>query len=865
VTGTPALPIRKPRQHAESMVATTASAAVPGLTVEAAADRLRADGPNSVAAPPRRHVAARVLHQLTDPLVALLIAAAVVTTALGDYPDTAVILLVVVVNTVIGVSQEVRADAAIAALDRMTAPTARVVRDGHHLVIPAAEVVRGDLVHLEPGDVVPADLRLTEAHRLQVDEAALTGESVPVARLAGAEMFAGTVVVTGRAAGTVVRTGADSALGRIATLVATTRPGPTPLQRRLAGLGRALGLTAVALSALVFAIGLAGGRPIVDMAITAVSLVVAAVPESLPAVVTLALALGAHRMAGARAIPRRLHAVETLGSVTIVASDKTGTLTEGRMAVQRAVPAGGAAFRIRGSGYTPDGALLDEAGRGVVPPTSLSELARAVLLCNDATLAPPDADHPQWTAVGDPLEAALVAFAGRCGLDVDAERAAWPRVAELPFEQETRRMVTVHRRPGGGYLVVCKGAPESVLAAPFVDHMPPGMLANAYSLAADGLRVLAVATATHERPPDLRTVRGLRPAGLVAVGDPLRAEAPGIAAAFDEAGIHLILITGDHPATAAAIGGQLGIWRGGDGVVRGDEGGVTAYGVGDRRVFARIQPAQKLDIIAALQERGNVVAMTGDGVNDAPALRRADIGVAMGGGTEVARQAADLVLVDDNLATVGVAVAEGRRIYDNIRRFLRYALAGGTAEILVMLVGPFLGLAVPLLPAQILWVNLLTHGVPGVALGAEPAEPGTMRRPPRSPQESVLGGGLLRGVLLAGTLLAAVVLGAAVIAHALDRPWQSVAFVVLGLGQLGIALAVRAPRRPGGGRNHALAAAVALSALLQLAGVLLPPLRDLLGTEYLSAAELAACAAVATLPGLAVRLAATKRRGTPNG
>ncbi|WP_428982928.1 cation-translocating P-type ATPase [Phytohabitans maris] len=843
------------------MGATTAPETTVGLTARAAASRLRADGPNTVATPPRRHLYSRILHQLTDPLVALLIAAAVVTTLLGDRADTAVILLVVVVNTVIGVSQEVRADTAIAALDRMTAPTARVVRDGRHLVVPAAEVVRGDLVHLEPGDVVPADLRLDEAHRFQVDEAALTGESVPVARDHGTEVYAGTVVVTGRAAGTVVRTGPASALGRIATLVATTRPGPTPLQRRLAGLGRALGVTAVVLSGVVLVIGVVGGRPLVDMAITAVSLVVAAVPESLPAVVTLALALGARRMAGARAIPRRLHAVETLGSVTVVASDKTGTLTEGRMAVQRAVPAGGAGYQVRGSGYEPSGEILSGAGAA----GALADLARAVLLCNDATLAPPDAERPRWTPVGDPLEAALVAFAGRCGLDPDAERAAWPRAAELPFDQETRRMVTVHRRPGGGYLAVCKGAPEAVLATPLVTGTPPGLLADAYRLAAGGLRVLAVATATYDAPPDPRTVRDLRPTGLVAIGDPLRAEAPGIAAAFDQAGIHLVLITGDHPATAAAIGGQLGIWRGGDGVVRGDEGGVTAYGAGDRRVFARIQPEQKLDIIAALQERGHVVAMTGDGVNDAPALRRADIGIAMGGGTEVARQAADLVLVDDNLGTVAAAVAEGRRIYDNIRRFLRYALAGGAAEVLVMLVGPFLGLAVPLLPAQILWVNLLTHGVPGVALGAEPAEPGTMRRPPRSPQESVLGGGLLRGVLLAGTLLAAVVLGAGVAAHALDRPWQSIAFVVLGLGQLGIALAVRAPRRPGGGRNHALTAAVALSALLQLAGVLLPQLRDLLGTEYLSAAEIAACAAAATLPGLAVWLAGLKKRGTTDG
>ncbi|MEJ3747026.1 cation-transporting P-type ATPase [Actinomycetes bacterium KLBMP 9797] len=829
-------------------VSTPPAAPARGLTAQVAADRLRAGGPNSVAPPPRRHVITRILHQLTDPLVALLLAAAVVTIALGDIPDTAVIALVVIVNTAIGVAQEVRADRAIAALDRLAAPTARVVRDGHDLVVPAAELVPGDLVRLEPGDIVPADLEIAVAHRVQVDEAALTGESVPVGRAASDELHAGTVVVTGRAAGVVVRTGPASALGRIATLVATTRPGATPLQRRLAGLSRALGLTAVALSAAVLALGLAAGRPLVDMAITAVSLVVAAVPESLPAVVTLALALGARRMAGARAIPRRLHAVETLGSVTVVASDKTGTLTQGRMAVQAAVTTGGQ-FRVRGTGYEPAGEVSDQDGAAAGTPELLRDLARAVLLCSDATIAPPAPDRPEWTAIGDPMEAALVAFAARCGLDPDGERAAWPRVAELPFDQQTRRMVTVHRNPSGGYLVVCKGAPEAVLDL----SRDAGAAGEAEQLAAEGLRVLAVATALVDVPPDPATVTGLTPAGLVGIGDPVRDTAAATARAFDEAGIRLVLITGDHPATAAAIGAHVGIWAAGDPIATAPEQAHQA------RVFARIQPEQKLDIIAALQGRGHVVAMTGDGVNDAPALRRADIGVAMGGGTEVARQAADLVLVDDNLATVGTAVAEGRRIYDNIRRFLRYGLAGGLAEILVMLVGPFLGLAVPLLPAQILWINLLTHGPPGVALGAEPAAPGTMRRPPRSPQESVLGAGLWRAILGTGALLTTVVLAVGVTAHALDRPWQSVVFTVLGLGQLGIALAVRTPRRPGGPRNHAVLAAVALSAALQVAGVLLPPLRDLLGTDPLTAVDLLACTAAAALPGVAVRLHQLRR------
>ncbi|GAB1692679.1 cation-translocating P-type ATPase [Krasilnikovia sp. M28-CT-15] len=831
-----------------------------GLSSAEAAELLRVHGPNTVERPRPKRLAGRILHQLTDPLVALLLAAAVVTTALQDVADTVVILLVVSVNTIIGVVQEVRADHAIAALDRLAAPSARVVRDGTDAVIPAADLVPGDVVHLEAGDVVPADLRLHTAFRLRVDESALTGESVTVERKAGDESYAGTVVVVGRAAGVVVRTGPSSALGRIAALVVGTRPGPTPLQQRLARLSRVLGLTAVVLSAVVFVLGLLAGRELVMMAVTAVSLVVAAVPESLPAVVTLALALGARRMAQARAIPRRLHAVETLGSVTVIASDKTGTLTEGRMAVQAAAVADATSFSVSGAGYTPTGRVHRD-DQPVEPPASLRELARASLLCNDAALAGPDAEHAEWTAVGDPLEAALVAFAGRCGLDVDAERVAHPRIAEHPFDQAQRRMVTAHHGPGGAHLVVCKGAPEAVLREPVVAAPPEtiaALRAAAAELAADGLRVLAVAAAD-DPTIDVADPVGLRPLGVVGIGDPLRAGAPDTAATFTAAGVRLILITGDHPATAAAIGGRLGLLGPDDRVVNGDSeppGDAPEHA----RVYARTQPEQKLDIIAALQQRGHVVAMTGDGVNDAPALRRADIGVAMGGGTEVARQAADLVLVDDNLATVAHAIGEGRRIYDNIRRFLRYALSGGAAEILIMLIGPFLGLAVPLLPAQILWVNLLTHGLPGVALGAEPADPDVLRRPPRSPQESVLGDGLLRDILLGGLAITVTVLGAGVVAHLQGRPWQSVVFVVLGLSQLGVAMAVRPRRVRGGPGNPALIVAVAVSALLQIAGVLVPVLRELLGTEMLTVVELLACAVVSLLPGIGLLLQRRRRR-----
>ncbi|WP_245665784.1 cation-translocating P-type ATPase [Actinoplanes subtropicus] len=574
-----------------------------GLSSAEAAARLAADGPNLVAKPPRRRLIARVGRQLADPLVALLLACAVVTTILRDLPDTAIIVLVVLVNTVIGVVQEVRADAAIAALDDLAAPTARVVRDGHDLMVPAASLVRGDCVRLEAGDIVPADLELTVAERASFDESSLTGESVPVSRAAGEPAGSGTVLTAGRATGLVTRTGAAGSLGRIAALVAHTKPGPTPLQRRLAALGRILGMAAIAVSAVVFALGVLAGQPVVRMAITAVSLTVAAVPESLPPVVTLALALGARRMARTRAIPRHLHAVETLGSVTVIAADKTGTLTENRMSVQRAVTADGTRYTIDGSGYGPAGTIRPYVDKQV------RRLALAGLLCNDAGLIPPAGDG-DWAAAGDPMEAALVAFAARCGLDPDAERARAPRVGERPFDHTTLRMSTVHALDTGEYLVVAKGAPEAVLDG------DETLTAAARELAGDGLRVLAVATAVTGRPD---AAPAFRPLGIVGIGDPLRAAAVGAAAAFERSGVRLLMITGDHPATAASIGSKLGILGPGDVVARSDDGPLTEQDVAHARVYARTRPERKLDIVAALQDRGEVVAMTGDGVNDAPA------------------------------------------------------------------------------------------------------------------------------------------------------------------------------------------------------------------------------------------------------
>jgi Ca2+-transporting ATPase len=813
-------------------VTTQSTADRTGLTTRQAAERLAADGPNTV--PVGRPVGwpVRVGRQLADPLLVLLLAAAAVTTVLGDLPDTAVIALVVVVNTTVGVTQEVRADRAVAALRQLAATTARVRRNGVDLVVPTEQIVRSDLLVLGQGDIVPADATLVQSAQLRLDESAVTGESVPVARGVGEEVAAGTTVVAGRAMAEVVRTGAASALGRIASLVAADQSGGTPLQRRLRVLGRQLGAVVIGLSALVSVIGIIAGRPVVEMAITGVSLVVAAIPESLPAVVTLALALGAMRMARGHAIARRLHAVETLGSVTVLAVDKTGTLTEGRMAVARVVLPDGTIVCPQGTGYEPAG-VLDRR-------VDLSELARAVVLCNDARLVPPTPDRPEWTVAGDPVEGALLAFAGRCGGD---GQPGVPRCAEEPFDASIRRMTTVHP-DGDGFLVVCKGAPEVVLE-PELTTMDAAdrsrLTAAARELADDGLRVLAVAAGRTSSVDQALPPRSLTFLGLVGLHDPVRPVAAEVARALSEAGIRLVMVTGDHPATAGAIARQLGL---------------TDSTSDGSNVYARVQPEQKLDIVAQLQAAGEVVAMTGDGVNDAPALRRAEIGVAMGrGGTEVARQAADLILADDNLATVTIAVREGRRIYENIRRFLRYALAGGLAEILVMLLGPLFGFPLPfLLPAQLLWINLLTHGLPGVALGAEPADPGTMHRPPRPPNESVLGDGLAWTVLAIGSVIGAVVLAAAAIGRAAGAPWQSMAFLTLGLAQLGVALAVRARRRRGRPGNPGLGIAIATSAALQFAAVAWSPLRYLLGTGAVSLPQWAVCLAAGVIPGLLVAI-----------
>ncbi|MFI8363934.1 cation-translocating P-type ATPase [Streptomyces sp. NPDC085612] len=835
-----------------------------GLTQAEAELRLSRYGTNEVAPPRPTPLYRRVLAQLRDPLIMVLLGAMLLTVAIGDHPDAIVIGLVVVFNTAVGVAQEVRADRAVAALSALSAPHARVLRDGTPHELPARLVVPGDTLLLGEGDIVAADADLTEASALLVDESMLTGESEPVDKTADGTVSAGTVVVRGRGAATVTATGAASALGRIAALLDTGRD-LTPLQRRLASLGRILAVVTIALCVLFFALGLVRGLPLSTMAVTAVSLAVAAVPESLPAVVTLALALGARRMAARNALVRRLPAVETLGSVSVLATDKTGTLTEGRMVVQHLWTPSGTAD-VTGSGYEPQGILTRE-GQPLAADRlrPLQELLTTAALCNDAGLRPPGSASDTWKAVGDPMEAALLAAAARAGCpDQDALHRACPRFAEAPFDSLRKRMTTLHHLPDGNVLICLKGAPEAVLSATVLDA-PQELLEEARRqaalLAAQGFRVLAVAGTERlvwDRPAH-EAEHGLSLLGLVAISDPPKASAATTLAACRAAGITPVLITGDHPATAHAIALRTGLVEDGAAgeVLTGPElAAASDTDLTAVRVFARTDPQQKLDIVRAWRARGAVTAMTGDGVNDGPALHQADIGVAMGArGTEVARQAADLVLTDDELSTVVKAVEEGRRVYDNIRRFLVYAMAGGAAEILVMLAGPMFGLALPLRAGQILWINLLTHGLTGVAMGAEPVTPQAMRRPPRPPGQHILAAGVWQRLLVLAAVVTTFSLGAGIAARAMDQPWQSVLFLALLTAQLGVALGLRA--RLVTRQNLFLPASVAVSALLAVAALYVPVLRSLLDTEPVGWSG----TGLATAAGLGAFIAARILRG----
>ena len=818
-----------------------------GLSDAEAASRLIEHGANVIRGPQRRGFAHMLASQFRDTSVMVLIAAGIVAAIIGEVADVAAIAVIVVLNAALGALQEFRAERALDALRQLAAPVACVRRSGESRVIPAAEIVPGDVLLLEAGNVVPADARIAEVSRCSVEEAALTGESVPVYKTAdpvvpGAELgdrrdmvFQGTAVATGRAVAIVTATGMRTELGRIASLLSDEAGVQTPLQRRLALLGRRLALIAVSICALILVLGIARGERPMLMLMTALSVAVAAIPEALPAVVTMSLAIGARRLVKQHALVRRLAAVESLGSVTYICTDKTGTLTENKMRVEHVSEA------------TP-------------------ELLTAIALCNDAR-----------GGSGDPMEVALLEFAASRGfVREDLERTA-QRVDELPFTADRARVTTVHRCANDTHGVVAytKGAPEGVIAS--CGNGPAAnaedLLDKARELASEGLRVLAVSMRSFDEPPadPLEYERGQTFVGLVALVDPPRASAAEAVAIARRAGIQIVMITGDHAATGFAIAKRIGIATEPSEVMLGSElRALSDVDLDARiehiRVYARVAPEDKIRIVKALQARGELVAMTGDGVNDAPALKRAEIGVAMGRvGTDSAREASSLVLLDDDFATIVTAVREGRRAYDNIRKFVRYTLAGNAGELWPLLLAPLFGLPLPLLPLQILWINLVTDGLPGLALASERAERNVMMRPPRPPSETILGAGLWQHTVWVGALIGALTLATQAWFLGHDASvWRTMTFTVLTFAQMGHVLAIRSERDSllafGLLSNRPLAAAVALTVALQLAVIYAPPLQGVFGTTALSAGNLLVAIGCAMTVTAAVELEKAVRR-----
>ena len=736
-----------------------------GLSEAEAGRRLESHGPNSLPEARRRSALARFFDQFRNVLIYVLLAAAATTAAIEHFTDALVILGVVLINAVIGFIQEARAEAALEAIRALLDPIATVRRGGVRREIAATELVPGDIVLLDPGDRVPADIRLLGLRGLEVQEAALTGESMPVAKSTAPDApetpladrhgmaFSGTLVTRGAAEGVVVATGTDSEMGRIGKMIAEAEATETPLMKRLRGFGRQLTIIigVLAVSAVLFGT-LVRGFPLQDMFLAAVAIAVAAIPEGLPAIMTIALAIGVQRMAGRNAIIRYLPAVEALGSVTVICTDKTGTLTFNQMMVERAVTPSGS-HHLSGNGYEPEGGLSTDAeADSDVAEAEVGRLVRAGVLCSDATI---EKRNDGWIVQGDPLEGALVAAASKTGIDVRAMRSDRPRRDVVPFESERRRMaVLTAPRDGGAVELIVKGAPETVLA--ICSHQIEGenevvldlplWEAAMYRLMAEGYRVIAVAMRSVD-DGKMDILDGDLEGGFVFLGmfglwDPPRPEAVEAVAACRRAGIGVKMITGDHPETAAAIARRVGLPS--EGVMTGAEidsldDAALLRGVREADVFARTTPEHKLRLVNALQAQGELVAMTGDGVNDAPALKRADIGIAMGArGTEAAKEASAMVLADDNFASIVSAVEEGRTVYDNLKKAIVFILPTDGGEGLALLVAILFGVALPVTALQILWVNTVTAVTLALAFGFEPAERDVMRVPPRPPSEAML-------------------------------------------------------------------------------------------------------------------------------
>jgi Ca2+-transporting ATPase len=843
-----------------------------GLGPAQVEERLARYGHNRLSEAEKESALTAFLRQYQDFMqIVLLVAAFVNQVVTGDVATTVLLAGLTVFNAVIGLRQEAKAEESVAALASMMKTIARVRRDSQVLEVAAEELVPGDVVLMEAGNVVPADGRIVVAATLEIEEAALTGESVPVGKdpspVAGDEVALGdrtcmaymnTSVTRGRGEMIVTATGMQTEIGHIADLLAGTEAEKTPLQKRLDGLSKVIASIAAVALVLVILLGLAQGQTFDTLFITGVALAVAAIPTGLPAVVTALLSIGTREIARRHAIVKRLPAVETLGSTSAICSDKTGTLTLNKMTARQLVVPGHAPYKVSGEGYSTVGEIAHVGGDNI----DLDPYLLPMVLCADAVL---DGE----ALIGDPTEGALIVLGAKGGLDIMETRATYPRIAEVPFDSEYKFMATFHEmtdRDGRGVIrCYVKGAPDVLIGKGGSYLGADGVTlavtdANRHlaldandQMAAAGQRVMVVAQrdfdpAKFDPAANLiGEVEDLTLLAMVGIVDPPRPEAKAAIAECHDAGIRVRMITGDHATTAAAIAAELGIegraMTGAEFASTSDEDLISQ--MSDIGVIARVAPEDKIRLVRLLQSTDNVVAMTGDGVNDAPALKRAEIGVAMGvSGTDAAKEASAMVLLDDNFATIVGAIREGRRIYDNIRRFVRYAVTTNSAEVATVFVAPLLGLPVPLLPIQILWMNLITDSLPGLALAAEPAERDVMRRPPRPPAESIFARGLGRHVLWVGALMAAIALGVQRwCLESGEAPWQTMVFTVLCLSQLGHVLAIRSERESlftqGLFTNKPLLGAVGLTVLLQVAVLYVPALNRLFHTEPLGAAAFA--------------------------